>query len=275
MNKNLFSVLTLALLGILNAQLFTAFAQGSLTPPGAPAPLFKTLDQVEPRTAITNLPINITQGGSYYLTKSFVQNFANDAITIATNNVALDFCGFTIRQTVGSNSAGGIRIASTFNTPTMQVSVRNGFITGFTNSAGLLLRGTRNCVFENLVVTECGAGFNFQANGTAPYVGNILRHCLTSDNSGSGIVFIAGAANSENVIEQCDSLNNGSAGFAMSVAGNLIIGSRASGNVNNYVIAAGNRMGLIVLPGTNTVSISGSTSTTGTGTTDPFANLSY
>jgi len=40
--------LTLVLLSILNPQLSTVFAQGSLTPPGAPAPLFKTLQVLFP-----------------------------------------------------------------------------------------------------------------------------------------------------------------------------------------------------------------------------------
>jgi hypothetical protein len=42
------------LLSTINYQQSTCFAQGSLTPPGAPAPTMKSLDQVEARTAITN-----------------------------------------------------------------------------------------------------------------------------------------------------------------------------------------------------------------------------
>ena len=45
-----------------------AGAQGPLTPPGAPAPTMKTLAQVEPRIAITNVPFTINRPGSYYLT---------------------------------------------------------------------------------------------------------------------------------------------------------------------------------------------------------------
>ena len=48
------------------------FAQGSLTPPGAPGSVMKTLSQIEPRTAITNLPLVITKPGSYYLTSNLV-----------------------------------------------------------------------------------------------------------------------------------------------------------------------------------------------------------
>jgi hypothetical protein len=53
----------------------SAFAQGSLTPPAAPTPTMKTLDQIEPRVPIdaTHTPGDslrefvIAQPGSYYL----------------------------------------------------------------------------------------------------------------------------------------------------------------------------------------------------------------
>lgn len=44
------------------------FAQGSLTPPGAPEPTMKTLDQIEARTPISSAPFTIIRPGSYYLT---------------------------------------------------------------------------------------------------------------------------------------------------------------------------------------------------------------
>ncbi len=48
----------------------SGLGQGSLTPPGAPAPTMRSLDQIEPRTPISTLPFTITTGGHYYLTKS-------------------------------------------------------------------------------------------------------------------------------------------------------------------------------------------------------------
>jgi hypothetical protein len=40
----------LAIFHLLSSICLSAFAQGSLTPPGAPMPAMKTLQQVEPRT---------------------------------------------------------------------------------------------------------------------------------------------------------------------------------------------------------------------------------
>jgi hypothetical protein len=80
----------------------TVFAQGSLTPPGAPAPILRTLTQVEPRTAITNIPYTISQPGSYYLATNLVS--ASSGVTIATNGVTLDLMGFAL---AGNRSGGG------------------------------------------------------------------------------------------------------------------------------------------------------------------------
>ena len=58
---------------------FRVCAQGSLTPPGAPAATMKSLDQVEARTAITNTSslVIISQPGSYYLTQNHSSAWAD------------------------------------------------------------------------------------------------------------------------------------------------------------------------------------------------------
>ena len=78
-------------------------AQGSLTPPGAPAPLFKTLDQVEPRMPISTYGTNITASGSYYLTANLTSaSTTQDAITISADNVTIDLNGFALLNTSGT-----------------------------------------------------------------------------------------------------------------------------------------------------------------------------
>src|ERR1022692_511095 len=85
------------------------FAQGSLTPPGAPAATMKTLTQIEPRTPISSVPFTISTPGSYYLTTNVTATTSN-SIFINTNGVTLDLNGFTIASTVSSAAAGGAAI---------------------------------------------------------------------------------------------------------------------------------------------------------------------
>src|SRR5438067_1632484 len=95
------------LLSTFNPQPSTIFAQGSLTPPGAPAPTLKTLQQIEPRIDVQNAPASavtttdanyhyiITQSGSYYLSGNIVATKTH-AIKIAAPDVVLDLSGFRI-----------------------------------------------------------------------------------------------------------------------------------------------------------------------------------
>jgi hypothetical protein len=93
--RNLFVALALLALSTLNSQLSTAFAQGSLTPPGAPAPTMITLQQIEPRTPISSVPFTITTPGSYYLTTNLYSPSGN-GITVSANDVTIDLNGFAL-----------------------------------------------------------------------------------------------------------------------------------------------------------------------------------
>src|SRR5437870_4623321 len=99
----------LLLLASLNLKT-SALAQGSLTPPGAPAPSMKTLAQIEPRTAISSAPYVISLPGSYYLTTN-VSVAASNAITISANQVTLDLNGFTISSTAPVATGSAILLA--------------------------------------------------------------------------------------------------------------------------------------------------------------------
>ena len=110
----------------------TCFSQGVLTPPGAPAPTMKSLDQVEARTAITNTAslVTISQPGSYYLTHNIAVT-SGDAIDINANGVTLDLNGFTISST-GAGGATGISV----NAGLSDITIWNGHIRGGVTNNG-------------------------------------------------------------------------------------------------------------------------------------------
>ena len=121
--NKIFFVLLAAFLSTLNYQPSTLFAQGSLTPPGAPAPTMKTLDQIEARTPISSAPFTISLSGSYYLTKNLTVSGGN-AITIAASAVTLDLNGFTISSTASSATGNAILLNSSLH----NITIRDGFI---------------------------------------------------------------------------------------------------------------------------------------------------
>jgi parallel beta-helix repeat protein len=269
--KFLFKASLLSPMAILFLAGSPAFSQGMLTPPGAPGPTMKTLNQIEPRTGITNLPVTITQGGSYYLTQSFAQSFAASAIIIATNNVTLDFSGFTVAQTA-VNSVAGITVeAAGANSIVQNVLIKNGSVTGF--STGVSYLGAGLCIAEDFAANSGGKGFVYAANGTAVSSGNIVRHSLAGNNTGPG--FLVVLANNANTVQDCDATSN-QAGFDLASTNNLIIHCRAFSNATNYMIAANNNIGTIAEPIQNPALITGSKSgAEGIGVTDPFSNLGF
>ena len=115
--KLLITGLTVLALSTLNSQLSTAFAQGSLTPPGAPAPTMKSADQIysklDPRTPISSAPFIITNSGSYYLTCNLTVS-SGDAIDINTNGVTLDLNGFIISSTTAIVGGGCNGLCNSF-----------------------------------------------------------------------------------------------------------------------------------------------------------------
>ena len=143
--------LALVWLSTLNSELSTAHAQGALTPPGAPAPMMKSLDQVEARTPISAAPFTINASGSYYLTTNLTTTVSN-AITIAVSGVTLDLNGFTIASTMANAVNGGYAIL--LGSGLSDLTILNGHIrSGVTNSG-----------------VYAGSGFNYGIYyaGTAP-----------------------------------------------------------------------------------------------------------
>jgi hypothetical protein len=122
----------LTVLSALSLHPSALFGQGSLTPPGAPAPTMKTLAQIEPRTPISAAPFTISAPGSYYLTTNLTVATGN-AVIIATNGVTLDLGGFTIASTAPSATGTGVLLTNSLS----DISICNGHIKGgVTNNAG-------------------------------------------------------------------------------------------------------------------------------------------
>ncbi len=268
--KLLITGLILLALATLNLQFSTAFAQGSLTPPGAPAPTMKSLDQIyaqigtvqDQRTIVnaTNTPGDsgdsfiISQPGSYYLTTNLVGVSGKNGILITANNVTLDLNGFALQGVSGSGN--GIYI------PNVQtnLTVRNGTINGWGNQG---IYGASpplmNFVLERLniiannnygvvitgygVVRDCNFSFNV-ADGIDFDGGGVISDCTADNNGYDGFSVICSvvsrccAQNNGNrgilvqsgTVSGCIVQNNHSSGIFMYLTGNEVIGNTCIGN---------------------------------------------
>ena len=164
----------------------TGWGQGSLNPPGAPAPTFKTLSQVEPRFPISDFQTNLTIPGSYYLTTNlFSGTNSNDAINIRTNisNITIDLNGFSIISTnpAGGASPVGVRISEGTN-----IVIRNGQIFGFDRAVraeGLFY----GIVVERIHAQNCRRS-GIEADGVAGNAQQTItvRDCVVEDIDGTG-----------------------------------------------------------------------------------------
>lgn len=159
----------------------TARAQGSLAPPGAPAPTMKTLQQIEPRTDVLTLPGNgnnlfiISQSGAYYLTTNLTGVASKNGISVQADNVTLDLNGFTLFGGV-TNSQQAILV----NGPHVAVIIRDGTITGWGGN-GITAGNANNCEFMRLRIITNG-GIGLKVGG-----GNTVANCIVMGNAGDGI----------------------------------------------------------------------------------------
>lgn len=186
--------LTLVALSAFNLQLAnTADAQGSLTPPGAPAPTMKTLDQVEARTPVdtAHTPGDadslfvISQPGSYYLTGSITGVAAKHGIKITASYVTLDLNGFSLTAAAGSLT--GIHVPSA----TPGLSVSNGVISGWGQN-GVGATTAADSMYDRLRVSgngAAGAGYS----GLTCQSGCMVTDCSFENNTGNGLTVQAGS----------------------------------------------------------------------------------
>ena len=153
----------------------SAFAQGALTPPGAPAPTMKSLAQIEPRTPISSLPFTISAPGAYYVTTNLTGVSGSSGITITSGNVTLDLGGFLL-----ANVPGSFNGISTLGTCT-NVTVGNGSLSGWSFSGVNISAGTpRNVVIHHLNISACGVSGISAVNA-------VICDCTVVGSGGDGI----------------------------------------------------------------------------------------
>ena len=228
----------LLLFSTLNPQL-SIFAQGSLTPPGAPAPTMKTLAQIEPRTAISSAAVTITQPGSYYLTTNLVGASGQNGITISSGDVTLDLNGFAFLGVPGS--VEGIQVSGLCT----NVTVRNGNVSGWGSGGVSVANSTSyNLVFDrlNLSVNSSSVGinaFNALISGCTVNGGSYgiiavesdVRDCSINGSANAGILVDLGTV-SGCLVQNCVGAGIYVNAPGCQIIGNTCIGNNSSADVN-------------------------------------------
>jgi len=190
-----------------------AFAQGALTPSGAPAPGMRTLTQVEPRVPISNTGYAITQSGSYFLTANITATGAENGITIDADRVTIDLNGFTIKGN-GSASACGIYQENLRD----NLTVLDGVVSDWNGASGYGINAQDGALIN---------GIQASSNYTGILTGNgsVISDCIAFENSYRGLRANGGGS----IIRDSVAVNNGNLGISSSTD-SAVLGCAAHGN---------------------------------------------
>ncbi len=180
-----------------------AFAQGPLTPPGAPAPTMKTLAQIEPRRDLAGLPGDATASrvisapGSYYLTGELVAEAGKTGIRVDVSHVTIDLNGF--RLVAGSSGPIGIQL----NNGPSGVAVVNGSLFGWGSAIASTNGAARGVRLLDLAIVG-------GRNGVELYDASSATATRVSVTGGGGPGIALGA--SATVASQCTVVSFASSG---------------------------------------------------------------
>lgn len=210
--------------------LFTSgqlFGQGALSPGAGPAPVMRSLDQIEPRILIHELPYTITESGAYALAGPL--QASGTGITVAAHRVTLDLQGFQIS---GVGSGTGIEVQDVSG-----VSIRNGILDNF--GIGVQMTNASAGRLEHLTVSNSASQGILIAAQDGDSLGNQLRNLSLQNSGGPGLGLEAGENGRVigNIIMQVQISDSGSNGLRLraaggEVSGNLIRNTRVSGTAN-------------------------------------------
>jgi len=206
-----------------------AFGQGTLTPPGAPAPTMKTLDEIhatieltESRTPISQAGTTIDTSGSYYLTTNLVPSGSASGLSISADNVTVDLNGFSIMAATAISS--GIILNNHNN-----ILIRNGTIRD-AYYFGIAALNSTDCQFENLRIIGNGR-YSTYYDGLHAGTNSTITACTAGNNGGAGIYAGFGST-----ITACTASFNGEDGIFAKI-GSTITACTAKDNGDDGIYA--------------------------------------
>jgi hypothetical protein len=187
-------------------------------PPGPVVSTGKTIEQSEPRTLITSLPISIKNPGSYYILADLE---GAGGISIEASDVTLDLRGFTIRG-IGGGSGDGIVAAQGVRNTT----IFDGSVVGWTGDGIDLSNATNSSIVNCTASGNGGSGIGGSDNGK-------VLNSTSSGNGGPGISMGDHAR-----INGSSTQNNELDGVQVGL-GSTVTDSTSTGNRTGFVIGGG------------------------------------
>lgn len=210
--------------------LTAGLAAGPLNPPAGPvAPAYKTLSEVEPRTAVnaTNTPgaanavYVISQPGSYYLSGNVIGEFGKHGVRIDASGVTLDLNGFDVQGVPGSLD-GVVAVSASMNN---NVIVKNGSVRNWGGNGVNVFNAASNTIVSDIVASGNGG------NGIMGGFGGIVSRCASNANVGNGI-----SVGTATTVTECSVYTNQGSGITTG-AGCTITNCTARQNTLDGIVA--------------------------------------